>query len=417
MMNLSFSVRTMAAFSLVGSVLIGFYAPSAEAVVQEIRAEFAPDPANPMVNKFVNKTPETGVCPNHMPSRCESLGIFSLQIPGLSFDSNQPIEADHEDPRQGATFSVPSSWRDLEVAHTATDERATLQVRIAGIGGTWRLERPPGVSAWARPGAAWNSFWSNAPAPCSGTGLALAGVSFSFFFWLVPEGAGACSRTPSVDIPWFKYHSVEYAYELKTPNPLSMSTGEYKGSLTYTAGPGMDFDMGDLLIPNDNTITLNFTLDVKHLLKVEIPPGGNRVELVPQGGWQSWLQQGRKPTRLLKDQTFHISASSRFKMLLVCEFQGLQDCMIRDPVSQRTARVLLSVSLPNGLTDLTGQPVRRQPLLNNAHGQRFQPGFYVDRAPGILHFEIPANDVDYMLRPGVAATYAGDITVIWDSEV
>jgi hypothetical protein len=53
--------------------------------------------------------------------------------------------------------------------------------------------------------------------------------------------------------------------------------------------------------------------------------------------------------------------------------------------------------------------------VNNA--QQFQPGFYVDRAPGVLHFEIPANQMDFMLQPGVSSTYTGNATVIWDSEV
>jgi hypothetical protein len=30
----------------------------------------------------------------------------------------------------------------------------------------------------------------------------------------------------------------------------------------------------------------------------QIPPGGNKVLLEPQGGWQGWLEHGRKPVRL-----------------------------------------------------------------------------------------------------------------------
>jgi hypothetical protein len=175
--------------------------------------------------------------------------------------------------------------------------------------------------------------------------------------------------------------------------------------------------MGDVMQPDDNSLTLNFTLDVQHTLKVEIPPGGDNVQLVPAGGWQSWLQQGRKPVRLFRDQTFNISASSRFKMSLECQIAGPFDCRLRDPVSKRTTPVQLSVSLPNGLTDVSGQPVKRRPLrVGEVNAQQFQPGFYVDRAPGVLHFEIAPSDVDSMLQPGVAAHYGGVFTVIWDSE-
>lgn len=417
-MKLFFSSRAIATFSLAGSILLGGYAPSSKAVVQEIRAEFVPDPANPMLNRFINTTPESGVCVSWITARCRSLGIFSLRIPELRFNSSQPILGDHADPRKGATFSVPSSWRSLEVFHSRTGESETVQMRIAGIGGGWNIARPPGVSAWARPGVGWFSQWKNAPAPCTGVNVGVAGVAWSPFFWLVPEGAGACGRTPSVDIPWFNYSAVEYVYELRTPNPLRMSSGEYKGSLTYTAGPGMDFDMGDVLIPNDNSITLNFTLDVMHALKVDIPPGGNRIELVPQGGWQAWLSQGRRPVRLYRDQTFNVSASSRFKMQLECQHSAGNSCALRDAASADLVPLNISVTLPNGLTDGTGQPVHRRPLrLDGSGTELFQPGFYVERKPGIMHFEVAKEHVEQMLRDGVSKTYSGDVTVIWDSEV
>ncbi|KAA0960510.1 hypothetical protein FQ185_25490 [Pseudomonas sp. ANT_H12B] len=408
----------MAVFCVAGGLLAGLHAPPAEAVVQEISARFVPDPANPTFNTFVNTTPQSGVCPNRMPGRCQSLGIFSLRVPGLVFNSSRAIPAEHANPRQGATFSVPSSWRNLQVFHSRTGERETVQIRVAGIGGTWRMQRPPGVSAWGRPGLHWNAQWSIAPAPCTSTGLALAGVNFSYFFWLIPEGAGACSRSPFQDIPWFNFTSVEYVYELRTPDPLGMSSGQYKGSLTYTTGPGGDFDMGDVLLPNDTTVALNFTLDVVHSLKVEIPPGGNRIELVPQGGWQAWLNQGRKPVRLFRDQTFHVSSSSRFKMQLECQYSAGNTCALRDADSTVVIPLNTSVTLPNGLTDAAGQAVQRRPLrLDGSGTELFQPGFYLDRKPATLHFEIAREHVETMLREGASKTWSGDVTVIWDSEV
>jgi hypothetical protein len=49
--------------------------------------------------------------------------------------------------------------------------------------------------------------------------------------------------------------------------------------------------------------------------------------------------------------------------------------------------------------------------------QQFKPGFYVDRAPGTLHFEVEQSYMESMLRPGVAGTYTGIVIVIWDSEI
>ncbi|MGH8390426.1 MAG: hypothetical protein ACRESJ_33970, partial [Pseudomonas sp.] len=312
-MKLLFSLKEMAAFTLGVGLLAGLHASFVGAVEQEITAKFVPDPANPLVNRFINTTPQSGVCPNYVPGTCARLGIFSLRVPGLRFESTQPIPAGHADPRQGATFSVPSSWRALQVVHSRTGERETVEMRVAGIGGTWSLARPPGVSAWTPlGGGGWRGPWTRPPMPCTGLDINLAGTNYAYFFWLFPEGAGACGVVPTMDIPWFNHSSVEFVYELRTPNPLSMSSGQYRGSLTYTAGPGGDFDMGDVMLPNDTVVTLNFTLDVQHSLKVEIPPGGNRIDLLPQGGWQAWLNQGRKPVRLFRDQTFNVSSSSRF---------------------------------------------------------------------------------------------------------
>jgi hypothetical protein len=181
----------------------------------------------------------------------------------------------------------------------------------------------------------------------------------------------------------------------------------------------MDFDMGDIMLPDSSSLTLNFALDVQHTLKVDIPPGGNRVELVPQGGWQSWLTQGRKPTRLFRDQTFTLSASSRFKMQLDCQYtQDGQNCSVRESVSGHAVPLSVSVSLPHGLSDASGQPVSRRPLRRDGSGTAlFQPGIYVDRKPGTLHFEVPASQVTEMVLPGVARYYSGNVTVIWDSDV
>jgi hypothetical protein len=411
--------RTFAAFSLAGGLLASLYAPHANAVVQEIQARFVPDPANPLVNRFVNMTPQSGVCQNHISGRCAQLGIFSLRVPGLSFDSSQTIPAGHTDPRQGATFSVPSSWRALDVVHSRTGERETVEVRVAGIGGTWRIDSSPGVSAWTPPGGGyWRGPWIRPPAPCTGLDINAAGAAHAFFFWLIPEGAGACGVVPTKNIPWFKHSSVEYVYELRTPNPLGMSAGEYRGSLTYTTGPGGDFDMGDVLLPNDSAITLNFTLSVEHALKVAIPPGGHRIELVPQGGWQAWLNQGRKPVRLFRDQTFNVSSSSRFKMQLECQHSVGNTCALRDTESAELVPLNTSVSLPSGLTDGSGQAVHHRPLrLDGSGTEMFQPGSYVDRKPGTLHFEVTREHVETMLREGVGKTYSGNVTVIWDSEV
>ncbi|WP_349746549.1 hypothetical protein [Pseudomonas frederiksbergensis] len=391
-------------------LLTGGFTVSAGAVSVDLTAVFRPDPAKPMHNEFKNTTPQGGYCKDH-PAYCAD-GIFSIALP-IRFRSIAPILPEHAE-RQGAMFRTPSYWKEVTVIHDGTGKAETVKMRVNGIGAAYTIKEP-------LPGGVWDASWVNAPAPCNYGGVGYGSAYYYAFFWRVPANVGSCAKRAYQPIPetlGFAYQDVGFSYELVTPDPLKMSTGTYRGVMNYTVGPQQDFDMGDVMLPDDDLINLNFTLTVEHTLKVDIPPGGDRVELVPEGGWQSWLAQGRKPTRLFRDQTFNISSSTRFKMHLECNIPGLFDCMIRDPVSQRAAVVQLSISLPNGLTDTNGQPVKRRPLhVGHVNAQEFKPGFYLDRAPGILHFEIAPYYVNYMLKPGEASKYSGNFTVVWDSDI
>ena len=395
----------------------------AEAVVQEIKATFTPDPAYPHRNLFINKTPVSGYCADR-PAECEHQGMFSIRLP-VRFDSVRAMQPNGS-PRNSAMFSVPAQWRPLTVMNSATGETETVEVRIAGFGSNYLLSDTAvnltGAATalqghqnlWGGP----QSSWVYAAPPCTYSGVGLYSDSTYAFFWKTPI-QGTCVKTASFTIPSMAYGYLDFAYELKTPNPLKMSSGRYTGALSYRVGPGGDFDMGDVMVPNDSDLTLSFTLDVQHTLKVDIPPGGERVQLVPAGGWQSWLQAGRKPVRLFRDQIFNISASSRFKMYMECEFSSsFYDCEFDDRVSKRRVELRVGVSLPGGLTDMAGQPVRHMRLRAGANNALyFQPGFYVDRAPGVLHFEVPQAQMAFMLEPGAGPFYRGRVTVIWDSEV
>jgi hypothetical protein len=383
-----------------------------------INASFKPDSAQPQRNKFTNDTPSSGYCAGFA-QECEKQGMFSLQVP-IRFYSAGPIAANHPSLRQGAMFKVPAQWRDLAVTHQGTGETKTLKVRIAGLGSKYVTEnimklvgpQPDNREAhWKL----WDGTWVNTPPPCTYSGVGVVWENAYAFFWKTPTD-GVCSRQAKFEIPWLRYDYLDFAYELETPSPLEMSSGKYLGSLTYTLGPGADFDFGDVMLPTSPTLTLNFELEVQHTLKVDMPPGGTHIELLPQGGWQAWLSQGRKPTRLFRDQTFNISTSSRFKMQMQCQYPMGDTCGLHDPQGNE-ASLQVAVTLPSGLTSEGGQSVIRQPLRISGVGtELFQPGIYVDRKPGALHFDIEQAEVARMLSRD-ATTYKGNVTVIWDSEV
>lgn len=405
---MSFSVCVKASVTALGLLVMG----AAHGLVQEITADFRPDPANPMANTFKNTTPESGMCPWHMPARCKQLGIFSIRSLGINFNASGPIQANHTDPRKGAYFKVPTSWRELTVTNVETGQNETLKIRIAGFGNKWIMTPPADVSAWDKD----RYFWVYPPPPCVSTGLDTGNPRLQLWAWITPLDADACKVQATDDIPGLVYDTFEYFYELKTPNPLKMDSGRYVGSTTYTIGHLGDFDFGDIMLPDDNALTFNFTLDVDHHLRVEVPPGGNRIELEPQGGWQAWLQNGRKPSRLFRDQTVNLWASSAFKMNLECGEPLGNTCSLRNTEGHQVP-LDVAVTLPPGLSDSAGRPVNRLPLrLDGSGTQLFQPSRYIERMPSTLHFEVKADGVSEMLYQG-GGTYNGTVTVVWDSQV
>ena len=405
-------------FRFLAGALLALSAAQVYAGNVEVRAEFRPNPANPMVNRFKNVTPSAGYCA-YFAYFCDPRGLFSLIMPiGPARQTiGGPVLANHPDPRQGAYLKVPSDWRNVTVTNDQGDA-TQLEVRIAGIGG--RADHYGDVVQITGGGNythLWSyGRWSSAPPPCQHTG-GLNGTSYwVWFFWLVPENAGACATQAKFDLTQFDYAHLEFAYELRTPNPLAMPTGTYRGSHMYTVGPGMDFDFGDNVLPKENLAVIDFVLDVDHILKVEIPPGGNRILLEPQGGWQAWLQNGRKPSRLFRDQNINLWTSSAFKMTLECPEPLGNTCSVRNAAGVQVP-LDIAVTLPNGMSDAAGRPVNRLPLrLDGSGTELFQPTHYVDRKPSTLHFEIKADVVEQMLdHPG--STFSGTVTVVWDSQV
>ena len=409
-------------------LLWGLSLPSYGASV-EVTAHFRPDAANPMINRFENTTPNRGVCAAN-PAYCKQLGLQSLLAP-ISFETQVPILAGHSE-REGPMVKIPANWRSLNVVHEATGEARELRVRMAAFGTSYRTPIP--VIDIVGGGTSWvdinRKLWGGrlaqyARAPCLSTSVYHATYgNGGYFFLQTPVGAeAACPLQSAFDIPpGFRFaegglNQMNFGYQIETPDPLSMSSGIYTGKIAYTAGPNMDIDMGDVLLPTDTLLEINFTLTVEHTLKVEIPPGGNRIQLEPLGGWQAWLNQGRKPARLFRDQTFNLSASSRFKMQLECGTGQIGDtCAVKNAAGDQVPLDVL-VSLPNGMTNTDGAAVNRLPLRVSGTGSElFQPTFYVDRRPATLHFEVQREGVEEMLKRE-GETWSGSVSVIWDSEV
>lgn len=347
--------------------------------------------------------------------------MFSIRLP-INFQSAYPIREGASE-RNGAMFRVPAGWTPVNVTNAETGQTERVEIFISGIGTEYVLSdtvqnltgAPDNQEGHTR---LWDrQSWVYAPSPCLYGGVGAYGDSTYRFFWKTPVYA-PCSKKASFVIPGFSYRTLDFAYELRTPNPLGMSIGRYTGEVYMGIGPHGAFDMGDAMIPDDPALILNFVLDVQHMLKVELPPGGNQVALQPDGSWQRWLNSGRMPTRLFRDQPFMITASSRFKMYLECGLGTVQWCILMSDENTMGTPYKVSVSLPNGYTDANGRPVKQQELLPTPAGAViFQPGSYVERQPGMLHFEVNKEFTERMLTINKGNKHSGTVVVIWDSEI
>jgi len=407
----------MTIFTKACALALALSMPTAQAVNQEIRALFQPDSSQPGKNMFVNQTPNSGFCVA-FPGQCAESNMFSIEAP-VRFDSQRALV-----PGDGVAVQVPASWRRLTVTNRDTGETEAVEVRITGVGSTFYLsdtvQNLTGASSdseghdrlWRFDG------WLYPPDPCRGSPVSGYGPRSYRFFWHTPVES-TCIKTVAMRIPGMYFDKLDFAYELKTPNPMGMSSGLYTGSLTYTLGPGGDFQIGRTMMPDDNTLTLDFVLDVQHTLKIDIPPGGNNVTLEPLGGWAPWLDSGRKPTRIFRDQLFYISASSRFKVLMLCNSYGGSTCRMGSQEGNNS-EFDVYMSLPPGITGPggPGANVNRHPLRFNTWAGPFQPGLYVDRKPGTLHFEMTPFSINFLLKPPfINDRLRGNVTVIWDSDV
>ncbi|WP_078742462.1 hypothetical protein [Pseudomonas fluorescens] len=427
-MNIVMLTRRLIGKSVFLSAL--FYvlsSPSAWAVHVPITAEFIPNPSNARVNQFVNLTPFSGYC-TEARAQCAARNIFSVRA-NVNFASKFIHKG------EPVYIKAPWEWKKVTVTHPIGGPQE-VEVRVTGVGSGYRINpgaatiaggADQGIQAshsrlWGTGNAVGND-WVYVPAPCRFTGSSFATPNVFGFFWLVTNSS-RCTKTAAVDIPDFSFQNIDFLYELRTPNPLAMQSGTYTGSLIYSVGENKDFDFNKM-VPNDSVISLDFTLKVTHALKVEIPPGGNTVELVPEGGWQRWMNGNKAPPRLFRDQPFLISSSTPFKLYVECEGTIGSDCYLTNSTGSGTVPVNVSVTLPNGFTDTSGASINRR-RLNHIQGisaasvgnaLSVRPSYYVDRSPAILHFEVPKEGIDQVLKNDGPSRYYGKITVIWDADI
>lgn len=406
------------------ALLLMGYTLLASGYDKTIEAVYTPDPNNPTQNKFVILTPGEGHCAGR-PSPCP--GALGVKLP-IVFESPTGIDASANatNPRLGAYLKLPLSWRSVMLTNTRTGSQAELKVRAMAFSARYVLIKPaaelsPGgpTAPYLGHGLLWQGgTWHESVQPCYSSRLWYLVSKIHEFFWRYSSN-DTCTKKALFDIPGpFIYNRVETAFEFSMPNPLQMEPGEYTATTLYSLGPGQDFDMGDLMLPSDNLIALNFKFVVHSALTVDFPPGAQRAVLQPREGWQGWLNSGRRPPGLSAMQDFKLSASSNFKMYLDCQYSIGTDCGIyaESATQHSTVAVNTTVSFPAGITLKPGKrPAFKVPLaqgINNAVSFEID-GVQMSRR-AMMNYEIKPEVTALMVEnPG--STYSGVLTIVFDA--
>ncbi|MCH7376598.1 hypothetical protein MM182_14665 [Aeromonas sp. MR19] len=197
-------------------------------------------------------------------------------------------------------------------------------------------------------------------------------------------------------------------YKLKAPDPLKMENGVYKGSLVLSIGRNKDLDFGNGTY-SDSQLTINFTMKVRHQIKIDFPPGGDKVVLLPPGGWSDWIYRGknRVPSSLRADLHYRIWFSSKIKVTLSCEYPNGSECFIKNTKDGHLVPIHVYWRDYSLITTTTA-------------GLVFAPS--VDGTPAVnadrfFSFKITDSQVlkEMMKRPG--GTYKGKVTIIFDATI
>lgn len=356
--------------------------------------------------RFDNTTPPASFC-IQWPADCRTLEAVELPITYVKTATKGAADV------RDLFFIKTPGPRQVDVYHELTGESHRILFQVTGVSQSvqWRLGGNPVLTASVRGGCSYRRAYGWPAAP-----------SHALYLWTVrnPQAPGGCYSIADKMSPGYvatpPVKNMGIAYDLNMPPPYRMKPGIYRGSLTYTIGPGGDFDFGnDVTELNGNSLTLNFVLEVEHAFIFDFPPGSDRAVLEPPGGWQGWLSGARAPERLQRDLPFRLWSTGPFKAYKLCQYDMGTHCGIRNPGNQEVP-VEVSVSLPGGLTH-GGSAANRVVLPSGRHNAlQFESMQPVLNRPGQLHFQVARNDVRSMLaHPGT--TYTGHVTVVFDAEL
>lgn len=384
----------------IGCLLVGgFMSVVAGAASLNISSEFRGDPMNPDKREFTNTTPVGGHCAQ-WPVYCPA-GTTSISTPITI--SDRLFDGASLDKRKWSYMSMDSAEKNITLTNSITGVEVVFKFRLTLLSQYYR-----GVD-----GILFDSAGLYPGGGCAGT-IGVNGGSWYAFGWIFPEGVMECWRKPTTTGSHFvSADTVSIGYQLVTPDPLRIDSGEYIGSVRYSVGNGQQIDLGEGNY-SDNELVINIGATVHHDIKVGHIANGGKAQLQPPGGWGRWMQGGPQPQRLENDAKFILSGSGPFSVTLLCEHNNRNDCALKNADNGDLVPVMTGLTVPGVINAETNALIERIRLRNNGVPRLLYADSYLLNQRSTLHFQTGEAATQQMLsQPG--SRWRGAVTLVFDA--
>ncbi|HAU4885000.1 TPA: hypothetical protein F3L15_13365 [Aeromonas hydrophila] len=225
--------------------------------------------------------------------------------------------------------------------------------------------------------------------------------------WIVlwgDVGGKSCYTGLSVD-GMSDIKAMFFGFKIIPPSPLKIPNGVYTGSIVLSVGQNKDIDLGNGVYEDDQ-LTIELTLKVQHQIKVEFPPGGDKILLQPPGGWHDWIYRGKSysPPHLIAELPYRLWSSSNVNVWLSCQYLDGEYCMLSNI---RTGhKVRFDVIYQNG--------AKEEFILRSITKKLFSGR--TENTARTLIFKVNKRALTEMMKsPG--STYKGNVTIIYDAAI
>ncbi|WP_152608351.1 hypothetical protein [Aeromonas hydrophila] len=257
----------------------------------------------------------------------------------------------------------------------------------------------------------YNTAFTNPKGGCRYLEREVAGY-INLTSWIVlwgDVGGKSCYTGLSVD-GTSDIQAMFLGFKITPPSPLKMSNGIYTGSIILSVGQNKDIDLGNGVY-EDNQLIIELTLKVQHQIKVEFPPGGDKVVLQPPGGWHDWIYRGkaRTPPYLIAELPYRLWSSSDFNVWMNCQYAIGEVCMLNNE------RLGMQVRLDVIYVNKSKEEIPLKHGVKKLFSASLRGPYFINEERSII-FKVQEPVLALMMEyPG--STYKGNVTLIYDAAI